>query len=808
MADEVLTTATQPDRADAYAQAWNGNGLFGPGVPMRPVRPADEQPRVFDFPPGVNLYLMPRAGYGLLAFDQLRNFANLCDEVRIVIESIKREIRALEWDFQPKNPDDKTDYGKEKDQLRAFWEKPDGNRDFDSWLNAVLEDMLVIDAVSLWQDVGDAGAVRSIDQIDGALIRPLLDARGKTPAPPLPAYVQTVKGQPWQWFTRDRFTYKPFNTNSQTPYGKSPTEFMVIRINQALRRKLSEASYWDETNVPEAMAGLPADWKPDDISKFQDYFDALLVGDLARLRRIKFMPSNGANLPIHEFRRPVETTALDEWMLKMACWAFGFNPAELGLTNGNGLGGKGFMEGQENAQYRLGFGPMVQYLQGLFAPIVAMQTKAPLVLKAINVGPQEDRVAEQQMLEAQLRNGVIDINVWRAKAGQAPIENAKPFMILNGVPVLLEEIFSPKDQGSGVWDRGAEFVNEPNDPNDETREPADKLSDAPPDEKEDGQPVEFIKLALDHWHEKVRRRVRDGKPANCEPPAMSKAAIPPSLQKRIRDQLVALATPSAPGIATVFQEIAGPKTFGLASHELLKAQQPTRGRREIEDDFRAWLDERAGELLDELDIESEADARALADDGSTFWDAFKAALLPGLVAYLITAAKHGAKETQTEKQFKLPGRLLAGVSWEEVNRDAQAWAERYAGQLIRGVTETAREDVRRALAAWAESGEPLDALTTRITQIVGDPGRARTIAQTESTQAFAEGNTQAWSAAGVEARRWFTVVDERVCPTCSALHDQVRPMGEPFEDNDGNTYDNPPAHPNCRCFLSPVLDDE
>lgn len=440
--------------AAAYAQSWQ-SAQFGPGAPTNPVRPLDEQPRVFDFPPGINLYMTPRGGYGLLPFAQLRSFASLCEEVRIVVESIKREIRALEWDFVPRKKGDKTNYDKDKDALCEFWEKPDGQRDFDSWLNSVLDDMLVIDAPSLWLHM-EGDALTSVDQIDGALIRPLLDVRGKTPTAPLPAYVQMIKGQVWQWFTNERLVYKPFNANITSPYGTSPIEFMIIRINQALRKKFSDAQYWDQTNVPEAILGLPADWTTEQISTFQEYFDALLVGDTAKLRRLKFLPSNGTNLPVYEFRRPAETTVFDEWMLKLACWCFGFTPAELGIVSGSGLGGKGFMEGAENTQYRLGFGPMVQYVESLITSIVRMQTKAPLAFKFMNIGPQEDQVKDAQLAEIELRNGIIDMNVWREKRGQPPIPNVKPFMLINGVPIFADELFAVKPVANADGADGAQ----------------------------------------------------------------------------------------------------------------------------------------------------------------------------------------------------------------------------------------------------------------------------------------------------------------------------------------------------------------
>jgi hypothetical protein len=46
---------------------------------------------------------------------------------------------------------------------------------------------------------------------------------------------------------------------------------------------------------------LPKDWTVDQIRQFQDYFDALMSGNLARRRMVKFMP---AEFKLTETRQP------------------------------------------------------------------------------------------------------------------------------------------------------------------------------------------------------------------------------------------------------------------------------------------------------------------------------------------------------------------------------------------------------------------------------------------------------------------------------------------------------------------------
>lgn len=493
-------------------QQW-ANGWFSPGTPLTPLNATpneDAQVISFDYQPGLNLQAIPRSGFGLTPFSRLRNFSDLCEEVRVIIEAFKREIRSLEWEITKTDENDDTDYAGEIARIKAFWDYPDRAQEFDSWLNSVLEDMLAIDAVSLFLEMSPGGEITAVQQVDGTTIRPLIDYRGRIPAAPIPAYAQVRRGMQWLWMTSDRLLYKPFNTAIDSIYGASPTEFILTSVETAMRRRLSAAEYWDKTNIPEAVLGLPADWNTEQIATFQEYWDTVLAGDHAKLRRLKMIPSNGANLPIHEFRRPDGSTTADEWMMKLAGWAFGFLPSEFGITGAQGLGGKGFLEGQENTMWRFGVGPVIQYICNLITGIIRRQTKAPLKFAFKGVGPQKDQDAEAAQDDRNLKNGVIDINVLRAKAGQPAIPNAKPFIIVGSQALLLDDLFNPKPPPPALQ------------PFAEVAGPA--IAEADP--AEPPADTQALKSALVVWRTKAQRRRADGKSIVCDPPAIAAGQLP------------------------------------------------------------------------------------------------------------------------------------------------------------------------------------------------------------------------------------------------------------------------------------------
>lgn len=149
-----------------------------------------------------------------------------------------------------------------------------------------------------------------------------------------------------------------------------------------------------------------------------------------------------------------------------------------------------------------------------------------------------------------------------------------------------------------------------------------------------------------------------------------------------------------------------------------------------------------------------------------------------------------------------------GVGFDPLSFDQRArdWARNYNYNLINGINETSSAAVGRAISDWIQMPGATNAdLNNLIAPIFGD-ARANAIAITEVTRAYAQADTiyQEYLAdMGVTGvvREWMTSEDEKVCPICGALDGKQIEIGEMFVDDDGNEYDNPPAHPNCRCAV-------
>ena len=160
------------------------------------------------------------------------------------------------------------------------------------------------------------------------------------------------------------------------------------------------------------------------------------------------------------------------------------------------------------------------------------------------------------------------------------------------------------------------------------------------------------------------------------------------------------------------------------------------------------------------------------DDGSTL-----ATLMRGLYARLLEAAFADAAASGI------------GVAWDLANPYVQDVLDALAEQ-VRGVAETTRDEIRALVARQDQLAK------------VRSATRAAVIARTETARAYALGSLAAWQVSGeVAASEWLTAGDELECPICAPLNGQQANLGRPFA---GGLYF-PPAHPNCRCALLPVL---
>jgi SPP1 gp7 family putative phage head morphogenesis protein len=121
-------------------------------------------------------------------------------------------------------------------------------------------------------------------------------------------------------------------------------------------------------------------------------------------------------------------------------------------------------------------------------------------------------------------------------------------------------------------------------------------------------------------------------------------------------------------------------------------------------------------------------------------------------------------------------------------------------QITEGTREFLKGDIRQAL----EEGWSNDVLASKLANNYAfSDSRAMTIARTETIRASNQGALASYAASGVvEAKEWTTAEDDRVSEDCEENGD-AGPIALDAAFPSGD--DAPPAHPNCRCVIVPVV---
>lgn len=392
---------------------------FGPGVPLQPtVAPIEQaQPRQYQYPVSWNTQTIPRReSAALTPFEQLRSLAAMYDVAALCIATRIEEVCGLDWHIVAK---DRRAQGAEQgtcDAIETWFAKPDRVQDFSAWLAMALYELFTIDALTLYPKPDQGGGLWGLEVVDGATIKPLLDARGQTAA-----YQQILYGMPWsnyersgpdaddddfQQFSPEELMYRPRWTRSFTPYGFPPTEWIIIRVNTALRKQTFDLAHFTDSNIPAGLLNPPEGlMTPEQVAVFEEWWNAKLQGDDMARQRIVFLPWKGTLIPLNQLSEGGRyESSLDEWMLKITCAAFGTLPAEIGFTADIN---KATSEGQENINERRGLRPLCKWLKQGFDQVIQQRMGQTQLEWQWQFGESEDRERDARVEQGDVASGII-----------------------------------------------------------------------------------------------------------------------------------------------------------------------------------------------------------------------------------------------------------------------------------------------------------------------------------------------------------------------------------------------------------------
>jgi hypothetical protein len=433
-----------------------GSDWFGPSQPLKPIAPSSVAGRQFDYQTGFNLNLTPRP-YEPVDFRTLRALADAYDPCRLIIERRKDQACKVTWTIRAKQEDGAKRPSSSQlspamqstiRDVEQFFRFPCEGMSFRTWLRMLLEDLLVLDAPSIYCERTAGGNLVGLAPVDGGLIRPIIDDSGRTPRPMrwdgqpfnwcgkeinrtnyldigcrivdgllyVPAYAQTLKGLPAHNYTTWDMIYRPLNLRTNSVFGRSPVEQIALTISTGMRRGFSQLEYMREGNQPDAIFAVPETWGPDQIQRLQDWWDESLSGNLAARRKMKFLPSGRTNAytPLKE---PPLKSEIDEWLTRICCFAFSYPPsAFVSLSN------RSIAESHERQAEEEGLEPLKAWAKEAFDEIIAKEFGDEVEF-AWSDEQEVDPVKQKEILTGYAESGIMTLNEAREALGLSPDPN-------------------------------------------------------------------------------------------------------------------------------------------------------------------------------------------------------------------------------------------------------------------------------------------------------------------------------------------------------------------------------------------------
>ena len=443
-------------------------------------------------PPGTQ-----RQGAGV-SWKALRRLSIQYDVARACINRRKRQINGLDWDIVPTRKDDDNEYVKEREAVRETFKSIGGYKvRMRKFFDLIIEDLLVLDAVSIYKRPTMNGKLHSLQVIDSATIKLIVGEDGGTPMPPETAYEQHIRGKKVADFTADEMYYEHLNPRTDTPYGLSPLESMVIGVSSALKSDLYNLHMLTEGNIPEGFFGVPESWNPDQIKQFQAMFDAMLAGDTNATNKLKFMPDGKYQPTVKP--EDMRYKEMQEWLMKKTCMLFEIQPQELGFTE---TVNRSTGEVQQEISLNSGLLPLASFVSEILTDVVQEDLGySNLKFKFLGL-EHEDALENAKVAEIQIRSGQTTVDEVRTARGMKPVGVDKPFVMGNPTFIDAESVESERQAKADAEARAAAALNA------ETEEPEKKEDEETNDNKNDQEENQTAKASSADRHVELVTELR------------------------------------------------------------------------------------------------------------------------------------------------------------------------------------------------------------------------------------------------------------------------------------------------------------
>jgi len=518
MAGQGVAQTSQP----TYADGSGGQGLNqAPGTPSTPLpRPPEAfgsqlgpaqpfipssldprdpatgraLPRRAQMPVAWNLDLSSDRS---VPWSTLRALADQCDVIHRCIEIRSAEVAALDHAFTVSETAINTimdeqgcshakaqqiardQFGEEINTLTRFWESPypaAGDKLWNDWITEALWQHFTYDALPIYPRLNLGGDVIGFEIISADTIKPLLDNRGDTPAPPAPAFQQILWGFPrgeyqasphadGEFFTapgdlgefaKDQLAYFVRNRRTWSPYGFSAVESAIPAATLYLERQVWLRSEYTEGTMPNTFMETDSVElsDPNKLASLERILNDTLSGSTQERHRIKLLPQGLKPVfaPTMDERYKSD---YDEFLIKQIASKFGVQPTQLGIIPRTGLGGRGQQEGEQDQAETMSKKPLenwlVDVINSLSRRFLGASKDVTFTLRS--EGTVAQQVEQSKALQVSLYSGQKTLNSVQAELGQ-PLydmpEADEPFIVAGNQVTFLKGLLNTDSVGETV----------------------------------------------------------------------------------------------------------------------------------------------------------------------------------------------------------------------------------------------------------------------------------------------------------------------------------------------------------------------
>jgi hypothetical protein len=366
----------------------------------------------------------------------LRTLADTYDVVRACIEHLKREVRTTPFQIVPYDSTDQSDATTRDIEAAWEWFRPGGGcggkafnqRRFEM---QIFEDVLVLGAFAVYNRFTYGGKLYESSAIDSATIRPRVDTFGwideENP------FEQQVQGVAIRSFTMDEITYDGLYPVTNSPYYRSPIEYLLRVVYTALKADEWNTTWLSDGNVPDSLISVPDTWTPDQVLQYADYFDALLSGDSRNRHKVKIVPG-GTKSVLQQTRKEADFQEFEFWLMRRTCSIFGVQPTSIGYA------GDQYKTSQENSNdqtTQFGAGSLLAMREDLYNRHLRMLGFPHLCIKHV-FGRDEKPKDRAFRLAVLVKSNIMTVNEARSIEGLPP-RTEGDILIPIDVPLKLQE---------------------------------------------------------------------------------------------------------------------------------------------------------------------------------------------------------------------------------------------------------------------------------------------------------------------------------------------------------------------------------